>query len=366
MQASCGLARSLPALLIAVKLMRHSFFYKTLYNHVMSYNLNPDTQPVNKPNIQVEITQAYHLCLAWNWEYDLDFICLLEAACREAGVDLLQITPTNLDGALESLKYGELYFLAFLDRAGDSDPRFHPLAEWARRRPVLRLNGFQQARKAWNKAEMGVKLKAAGLQIPRTLVLPSLVESPDLPQADLDWIGSPFVVKPSHGGGGRGVVTGAVSWEQVLSARSVFADDQYLLQEQICPAFLDGRPAWFRVIYCAGETFPCWWDPLTHRYAPVTVEEEACFSLHRLRDILCTVHTLGGLDLFSTEIALTAERGFLVIDYVNDPIDLRLQSKAADGVPDEMVQGIASGLARSVATRLNRMSPGDWFPRSPL
>ena len=36
------------------------------------------------------------------------------------------------------------------------------------------------------------------------------------------------------------------------------------------------------------------------------------------------------------------------MDYVNDPLDLRLQSTAADGVPDAIVENIAGRLARLV------------------
>jgi hypothetical protein len=55
------------------------------------------------------------------------------------------------------------------------------------------------------------------------------------------------------------------------------------------------------------------------------------------------------LDLFSTEIALTLDGLFMVVDYVNDPIDLRLQSKATDGVPDQIVSHIAESLVERVS-----------------
>jgi hypothetical protein len=35
----------------------------------------------------------------------------------------------------------------------------------------------------------------------------------------------------------------------------------------------------------------------------------------------------------------------LIVDYVNDPIDLRLQSRALDGVPDFIVEDIAARIA---------------------
>jgi len=33
------------------------------------------------------------------------------------------------------------------------------------------------------------------------------------------------------------------------------------------------------------------------------------------------------------------------VDYVNDPIDLRLQSRAVDGVPDFIVEDVAARIA---------------------
>jgi hypothetical protein len=52
--------------------------------------------------------------------------------------------------------------------------------------------------------------------------------------------------------------------------------------------------------------------------------------------------------LFSTEIAITSDGRFVIVDYVNDPIDLRLQSKALDGVPDEIVKDITERLVELI------------------
>jgi hypothetical protein len=51
------------------------------------------------------------------------------------------------------------------------------------------------------------------------------------------------------------------------------------------------------------------------------------------------------LDWFTTEIALTHEN-FVVVDYVNDQIDTRIQSKAVDGAPDEVVRKVAMQLVK--------------------
>ena len=133
--------------------------------------------------------------------------------------------------------------------------------------------------------------------------------------------------------------------EQVLAARQQYPDEKYLLQARVIPQKLGARPAWFRLLYCAGTVHPCWWDPHSHVYSPVTPEEEKSLGLAALGLIARQIAGLCELSIFSTEIAFTQEGLFVVVDYVNDQIDLRLQSKAADGVPDAIVQAIAIDLA---------------------
>jgi hypothetical protein len=97
------------------------------------------------------------------------------------------------------------------------------------------------------------------------------------------------------------------------------------------------------VFYAAGKTYPCWWHPLTHVFSTVTQQDEYRYELSRLHDITQRIASICRLDWFSTEIALTLEE-FVVVDYVNDGIDTRVQSKAVDGVPDEVVENIARQL----------------------
>jgi hypothetical protein len=82
----------------------------------------------------------------------------------------------------------------------------------------------------------------------------------------------------------------------------------------------------------------------------VTSSEETCYNLDSLRSITSSIANLCGLTLFSTEIAITSDGRFVVVDYVNDPIDLRLQSKAFDGVPDDIVKDITERLVELILT----------------
>ncbi len=287
----------------------------------------------------------YDLCLAWNWEYDADFVGLLETACSSRGLSLLQATPEAVTDILEALNRGHLAFRAILDRASEADPRFLPLVEWSVAHLVRQINPHDKATHAINKASMHLEFITAGLHTPHTIILPPYDENPRIGPLDLGPLGESFIVKPAHGGGGEGVVFEVSSVDQVLDVRRAFPADHYLLQAHIIPTQLAGQRAWFRVIYCGGRIYRFWWDIGRPVYVPVGEDEERKFGLAPLTEITVAIAGICGLDLFSTEIALTTAGLFVVVDYVNNPIDLRLQSAAFDGVPDDIVRDIAGRLA---------------------
>ncbi len=299
----------------------------------------------------------YDLCFAWTWQYDSDFAQFLESACQPLGVSVLHLGSDNVTAMSQALQSGELEFLAFYDRASDSEGHYIPFVNWARERRIHQINPFRSARRAWNKVICHEGFVRTGLRIPYTLILPSYEERPEICPMDLTPLGTSFSIKPAHGGGGLGVVTGATTWEQVLAARMEYPADQYLLQAYVVPASFEGREAWFRIIFCDGQVYPSWWHTQTHVYTPVTEEEEVRFSLGPLREITAKIAEICGLDLFSTEIALSMDGLFIVVDYVNDPIDLRLKSKAVDGVPDEIVGDIARRLAERIASAVGAFPP---------
>ena len=290
----------------------------------------------------------YDLCLAWNWEYDADFVHIIEVTCTARGVSLLQVTPNNLDQVLDDLKNKKIYFKTLFDRASDSDPRFQPLVAWATRHHSFCVNPQKRTLWSGDKATMHLEFIHHGVYTPHTIILSPYVQQNSIQSCDLKPLGGSFAIKPACEGGGDGVILEATSWEQVLGARQQYPHEKYLLQAHVTTRILDGRPAWFRVLFCDGAIYPCWWDQQTHIYARVTAEEKARLGLRSLRQVPVNIAQICGLHLFSTEIALTEQGHFLAVDYVNDPVDLRMQSKAADGVPDVFVESIAARLVRLV------------------
>jgi hypothetical protein len=292
--------------------------------------------------------EVFDLCVAWNWPYDADFVQLLQDVCDRRGLSLLQVTPQNLEAVLTACTSQALTCRATLNRASDTDPRFSALIQWARLQGWFRINPREQEHRAADKATMHLEFISAGLHTPYTIILAPFAQDRHLPPLDLAPLDGAFAIKPANGGGGEGVIVAATSLSQVQAARQSFPEDKYLLQAHVTPIFLGERPAWFRALYCCGQVYPCWWHAGNRVYAPVTTEEECAFGLRPLRQVVRTIAQICGLDLFSTEIALTADGQFVVVDYVNDQIDLRLQSRAVDGVPDAIADDIAWRLASLV------------------
>lgn len=292
----------------------------------------------------------YDLCLPWYWEYDIDFVNFVEHACKEQGLTLWQVTPDNLLESITALYKGEKSFNTLLDRS-QGDDRFEPILRWAKEYKKKRINPAEVSAWSEDKATMHLELISAGLHTPYTVLLSPFIEQPVIHQLDLTPLGHQFVIKPSHEGGSEGVILGAFSLDQILRARMEFPEQKYLIQATITPRTIQGRPAWFRVFYAVGKTYPCWWHPMSHVYAAVTHQDEHRYGLTPLHEITQRIASICKLDWFSTEIALTLEE-FVVVDYVNDGIDTRIQSKAVDGAPDEIMQSITSqlvGLAKEAA-----------------
>jgi len=284
----------------------------------------------------------YDLCLPWYWEYDDVFAGMVERACIEEGVSLWQIKPNNLLESITALYKGVTTFKTLLDR-GQGEPTFDPIPRWAKEYGARRINPAEVSLWSEDKATMHLEFINAGLHTPYTILLAPFLEQPVLPFIDLTPLGENFVIKPSNGGGGEGVIVGATKIEEILHARMEFPEQKYLLQAHVTPCIIEDAPAWFRVFYANGETYPCWWNMDTHIYNILEAEEESQYGLDRLRDITKRIARICKLDWFSTEIALTDEE-FVVVDYVNDEIDTRVQSLAMDGVPDEIMNSIAKQL----------------------
>jgi hypothetical protein len=304
--------------------------------------------------------QEIDLSLIWNWEFDRDFLRLITSAAQARGLSTLLIDQQNLSQTTELLKSGALHFRFVLDRASDEDERFLPLSQLLGRRqqtskqPVaLRtINSYELQRRASDKATMHLEFLSHGLHVPFTIIISPFNHKRELELSlsELAQLGRPFIIKPANTtGGGVGVVIGAESLKDIIETRQHHKNDKYLLQEKVVPAYLADHRAWFRVFYAFGLVLLCWWDDQTHLYEEITPEQEEAFGLGQLRTTAKTIREICGLDFFSTEVAFTAANSFIIVDYVNEMCDMRLQSRHTDGVPDRVVKSIVDAMTEFIA-----------------
>jgi len=285
------------------------------------------------------------LLIIWAWEFDTPFIKLLQAACERHGLSHHSISEADLKHLPNELSTGNLTARCVIDRAWDWGGEYAIHTDSVTQHVSHVLNAYAKVRESWNKPHMHYTLMSHGLRVPYLMILPSVDKEAEIAARDLQALGAQFSIKGAHSGG-SGVLQPKSLWSNVLSARQDWRDDETLVQAWVTPRMLGNRRAWFRVFYACGSTFLCWADDRTHDQQIVTELDEARFHLDVLRGMAQQIATLCGLNLFSTEIALDEHNTWQVVDYVNDPCDFRPKSTAPNGVPDEVVQGIAERIAR--------------------
>ena len=262
---------------------------------------------------------------------------------RAGAVSFWQITPNNLLESITALYKGENTFRTILDRS-QYDPRFEPIHRWSREHNVRRINPAEVSAWSEDKATMHLELISAGIHTPYTILLSPFIEQPVLPDLDLTPLGDQFVIKPSNGGGGEGVILGAFSMDQILRARMEFPEQKYLIQATVMPRTIQGQPAWFRIFYrkrqnlslLVASAYACLFNGHTPGRKQIRTH---CPARRSHSASLPSANWIGS----QPRSPCTLEE-FVVVDYVNDGIDTRVQSKAVDGVPDEVMQGIAEQL----------------------
>ncbi|MDI6767629.1 MAG: hypothetical protein QME52_12480 [Bacteroidota bacterium] len=301
--------------------------------------------------------KIYDLAIAWNWEFDADFIAGIEHECEAKGISTYRIDTDHLPQVLKTLKQGKLTFHAFYDRASDADAEFLPLVRWMEEHAICLINPYHRVIHAIDKATMHLEFITNGIYVPNTIILPPYNEQRCTPLCEDEFkqLGKPFVIKPANTtGGGTGVILNAITVQDVIKARLEHKNDKYLVQETIAPKLFNGKRAWFRVYFAFGEIIPCWWDDKTHRYTELTTEEEIFFQLQGLRSSMEIIQKICGLDFFSSEIAISESGKYIVVDYVNEVCDMRLQSKYFNGAPDGIVHKIEQLIAEHVKNHLNQ------------
>jgi hypothetical protein len=240
------------------------------------------------------------------------------------------------------------------------------------------INPPESARHFTDKAKAHGLLRARGLGVPATVVVPSTATELPLPPAEraalgFDEPGTCVYIKPANGYGSRGIVRVEQPEPDKLtaaltSARSYDRQDAYLVQREVrtprlrCDDQVE-RPAYWRILYCLGDLIPFWWQRDNKpSYRRLTEAEVLRHGVGPILAYVAAIANLSGLQWFSSEVCLSEsrepsrytvrgaggrERPVVAIDYVNDQCDVDVQSRWPGAPPDDVVRYVAERFAEA-------------------
>ena len=90
------------------------------------------------------------LLVLWAWEYDADFIALMQKSAAAAGIQLLCLGPDDVFTAEARLASGEIQARALLDRVWDWGGEYEQHVPVAKTRIRHVINDFDLVRQVWH------------------------------------------------------------------------------------------------------------------------------------------------------------------------------------------------------------------------
>lgn len=308
------------------------------------------------------MTRVYDLVMTHKLDSDDFFIHRVQRHCAEWGLNFFLIEPLWVARFYDLYARHEIWARVLLNMHSEHhlpDDIYHRLVLLAHHQSTQVIDPPDTAQAAFDKSRMHQTLLQHGFQLPYTVIVPqSTAATLALSEEQKSKLGSPFVIKPSHGYGRKGVVLDARDERDLTRSLSAWPNPAYLLQNKIVPKLLGQNPAYWRVFYVFGDVWICWWNCFTDKYSVTTAAELEQYSLAPLERIVRKIAEITRMNFFSSEIAQTAQGEFVLIDYVNDQCHMLSQSAHPGmGVPDGVVAAIAKRLVEATAKMIGRTLP---------
>jgi hypothetical protein len=287
------------------------------------------------------------------------FIHRVQEHCAALGLNFFLVEPLWVQGFYEYFARNEVWARVLLNMHSEHhlpDDIYHRLVLLAHHKSTRVIDPPDVAQGAFDKALMHEKLRGSRFSVPPTVIVPQpSVAALQLTSEQKALLGAPFVIKPSHGYGRRGVILDAMDERDLSRSVSAWPNPSYLLQRKIVPKRIGDAPAYWRAFYVFGEIWICWWNCFTDQYRLATEEDRSRHRLPEIEALIRKVAELSRMQFFSSEIAEVESGEFVLIDYVND--QCHMLSQSADprmGVPDAVVAAIARQLVTSAARLAGR------------
>src|SRR5436190_1792101 len=156
------------------------------------------------------VARVYDLVMTHKLDADDLFIHTIQRACAKAHLNFFLIEPLWVERFYECMDKGEIWCRVLLNMQSEHhqpDEAFHKLVRLAAAKHVQIIDPPDVAQAAFDKARLHPRLIASGIHVPHTIFV-AKEQVPDfkLSEAERQFLGEPFVIKPAMGYGRKGVI----------------------------------------------------------------------------------------------------------------------------------------------------------------
>src|SRR5687767_12715081 len=143
------------------------------------------------------------------------FIHRIQQHCAEAGLNFFLVEPLWVQRFYDFYARNEIWAKVLLNMHSEHhlpDDIYHRLVLLAHHKNTKVIDSPDVAQAAFDKGRMHEKLLEGGFNVPYTVIVPQTSSATfQLSEDQKIQLDSPFVIKPSHGYGKRGVILDAQS-----------------------------------------------------------------------------------------------------------------------------------------------------------
>jgi glutathione synthase/RimK-type ligase-like ATP-grasp enzyme len=288
--------------------------------------------------------KTYDVGIGWAHPADKKFAEAMKSYFKERNISFREITYVNLNHSFKAIDKGALNFKFFIDRSSEDHPAYLLMSSILQSRGATIINDPRSCIYFSDKAQLHLLFASLNLPLPKSFIIAPSTRSRKVLMKVVEELKFPFVLKPSYGGGGENVFVNMRHSDDIIDFLEDNCTDRCIAQEYVMPATINNRSAWFRPIFVCGAVIPLWWDPKNHVYQRFGNTPKEIDIAKALDSFSRTIAKNTGLQFFSTEVAMTEEGKYLIVDYANQPIDVNTSEVARNGLPPLVVEEIVNHL----------------------
>ena len=286
----------------------------------------------------------FDLIILWDWEYDDDFVKSLLQAAQKKRLKADSFGPDEVEAFAKAFLHKNFRCNLIIDRASDVHPGLALLLTNLKSQGTILINDPKAMVWCRDKATMHLELLNQGVSVPYGIIISTDDHPESMHVMALNKLGSPYVIKPAEGGGGEGVILHGESTHDITAALQASHTGKIILQEKVIPKMIGDHRGWLRIFYILAKIMPCWWDDQTHLYHEIHPGELPQEILDKIFGIVNTIARTSHMQFFTTEVAIDHNGNLLVVDFVNEMCDMRIQSHHYDGIPDNVFNQIIQAI----------------------